>query len=152
MKPGLPYESEGTAVTLLPRNIPASESFLERHGVYLVDDGQRILIVLKPEVDDDTIYNVTWTYQIFGYPSLEEFQQVYRFDPVEGLPYNAAVGAILEEMSRLTNNYCLPKVVVIEGDENYETLVKRDFIEDSNKQYPLSAEQFAESFSSLTSP
>jgi hemerythrin-like domain-containing protein len=83
---------------------------------------------------------------------MAEFQEVYRFDPVEGNAYNNMVGNILEEMSRLTNNYFLPKVVVIEGDENYLTLLKRDLIEDSTKQYPLSAEQFAESFASITNP
>jgi hypothetical protein len=46
---------------------------------------------------------------------MEEFQEVYHFDPVEGHPYNGLVVSILEEMSRVTNNYYLPKVVVIEG-------------------------------------
>jgi hypothetical protein len=58
MKPGLPYESAGTYVTLLPRNMPDSEEFLEQHGAYLVDDGERILIVLKAGIYDETIYNV----------------------------------------------------------------------------------------------
>lgn len=148
----MPYESEGVSVTLLPRNVPASLSFLESRGVFLVDDGERLLVVLRADVDDATVYDVRSSHQLFGYQSLADFQEVYRLEPVEGLPHNAAVFAICEEMSRLTNNFFLPKVVVIEGDENFETLLKRDMVEDTNKQYPLSAEQFAESFASITLP
>ena len=53
--------------------------------------------------------------QIFGYPTLEEFQEVYHFTHQEDNQYNCMVNNIMEEMSRLTNNYPLSKIVVIEG-------------------------------------
>ena len=141
--PGRTIGDESSPAVLLPDSLPATAAILEDQGVYLIDDGTQVILLVNPQVDSEVLQGV------FGCQSFEQFLQVYYFQPLENNPFNSLVMNVLEEMKRLTNNFVQPRTVVVRDDENYE-LVRRALVEDPTQSYPISAEKFMASFNQIT--
>lgn len=142
-QPGRSCGDEENPTILLPDNIPATVAVIEEEGVYLIDDGVQIYILVQPQVAPEVLMG------LFGCDNFEDFLQIYYFQPLEDNEYNSLVNNVLEEMKRLTNNFVQPRTVIVKGDENY-AVIQRCLVEDAIQSYPVTAEKFMTSFNQIT--
>lgn len=93
--------------TIMPDSLPCTIEALSVEGIYLVDEGEAMYLLIFECSKEDDIFKVEmrFDFQIFGVVSALEASQLSEMPYLEESPLNQKVHNMIEECRRLKSDY-----------------------------------------------
>ena len=120
----LPGTPAADGLVQLPTLIPASSSKLLKNGVYLIDNGQCLYLIVGPEVESEFLE------QCFGVTQLDYVASLTGFPSLE-TEVNGKVSAVIEEVRRRSPGCYQPLVILPDNSPTALQQIRPLLVEDA---------------------
>lgn len=137
-----PGSDNGRGVAKLPPSIPCTAQALEDHGIYLVDQGRRVTLLVRQSAA------LGWLSEVFD-RNIESLQDVMELNEIPTLEtyLNQLVNAILDELRRLRGYYNFEFQIISPLHEHYSAFLEEILVEDAHPSVHTSAAAFLKGLS-----
>lgn len=115
------YQMEGK--TVLANSIPANLKMMSIDGVYLIDNGEYILIYIKKDASAELLMD------LLGVPDFASAKEIKNLPYLENSDFNIRINSMIDRLREIKTGEFLTTLVICEGDRNVSKL-KYVFMED----------------------